>query len=200
MILSILILIYIQYGLLVLTQIIIWLLVYLLSNILIGINPFSKHLHIIRIMSIIAISLILYINYNHSSIFIGTALIAPLSIDKITFMDETESSVILDGSVNEKLFSEISIELFEEFIKSLEDEMDYVVTIDFIPDIFTYDINHPRMIISRAFLINKHSSPVTIHSFVIQQLELMVKKYCIDSLISNKTSNLLITYSDVLLL
>ena len=76
-----------------------------------------------------------------------------------------------------------------------------MVTIDFIPNILAYNINSPRIIISRAFLINKHSSPVTIRNFITHQMELMLKNYYMDikMLIKNKSSNILFTYTDILI-
>ena len=54
-------------------------------------------------MSLILIIFSLY--YNHSQFLIGSvALIAPFSIDKISFTDEVDSTLVLDGSVDEKLF------------------------------------------------------------------------------------------------
>ena len=57
--------IYIQFGLLVLSQIIILFIIVILYNSLLGLNPYSKWLHIIKIMSIILIIFILY--YNSST-------------------------------------------------------------------------------------------------------------------------------------
>jgi hypothetical protein len=56
--------IYIKFGLFTLIQIMIWSIVLLTSNILIGINPNSKELHVIRFTSILVIMFIFYINYK----------------------------------------------------------------------------------------------------------------------------------------
>jgi len=76
----------IKFGLLVLTQTTLWLMVFFLSNLLIGINPLNKQFYIVRIMSIIVIIFILY--YNSLQMTISTALILPLSINKITYFDD----------------------------------------------------------------------------------------------------------------
>jgi hypothetical protein len=81
------ILIYIHLGLLVVTQIIIWTLVYFISDFLIKINP-SREMLIIKIMSIIVIIFILYWNRNHT--YIITSFIIPLSVNKRTFIDDLE--------------------------------------------------------------------------------------------------------------
>jgi len=78
-------LIYIKFGLLVLISIIIWLLVFFVSNFLIQFNP-TREMYIIRILSIIVIIFILY--YNSIEHLISTSLIIPLSVSKISFLDE----------------------------------------------------------------------------------------------------------------
>lgn len=98
-----LLVIYIQFGLLLLIQIIIWLLVFFGSNFLIGINPFSREMHIIRFMSIIVIIFLLYYNLIQSTIMI--AFIIPLSVDRITFADEFPGALIYDSDIKtERLF------------------------------------------------------------------------------------------------
>jgi len=74
------------YGTFVLIQILIWTMVFFLSNFLIGLNPFNKEFHTIRIMSIIVIIFILY--YNSIQSTIATLFILPLSISKITYLDD----------------------------------------------------------------------------------------------------------------
>lgn len=74
-------LIYIKFGLFVLIQILIWSLVFILSNFLIQFNP-NREMYIIRILSILVIMFILY--YNSLEHIISTALIIPLSISKIS--------------------------------------------------------------------------------------------------------------------
>jgi hypothetical protein len=60
LLLILLILIYIQFGLFVLIQIVIWTMVFLTSNLLIALNPFSRQYYVIRAISIIVIISILY--------------------------------------------------------------------------------------------------------------------------------------------
>lgn len=84
--------VYINFGLLILFQIIIWLIVFVLSNLLIGINPFSSHLHIIRLVSICAIIFILWDNTR--DIVISTALLLPFSTNQISFVEKMENLTV----------------------------------------------------------------------------------------------------------
>lgn len=80
--------IYIQFGLLVLTQIIILFKIVILSNLLLGLNPYNKWLHIIKITSIILTISILY--YNSRDILISSAFMTPLSISRISYMNDLD--------------------------------------------------------------------------------------------------------------
>ena len=88
-----LVLIQIHYGLLVLFQVIIWLVVFITSNILIGINPWNIQFHITRILSICVIIFILWI--NSSDISIQKAILLPLSISKIDFLEDIKDKIDL---------------------------------------------------------------------------------------------------------
>jgi hypothetical protein len=78
--------IYIQFGLFALIQIIIWLIVFISSNVLIGLNPWNIKAHITRILSICVIIYIFWI--NSSDISIQKAILLPLSISKIDFIED----------------------------------------------------------------------------------------------------------------
>jgi len=60
--------------------------VFFLSNFLIKINPTNKEMYIIRILSIIVISFILYYNSVQSNLL--SSFIIPLSVTKITFLND----------------------------------------------------------------------------------------------------------------
>lgn len=60
----------VQFGLLVTAQLFIWTLVLLGSNLIVGINPDNFKFKIVRIMAIIAILLILFVNVYSDFILI----------------------------------------------------------------------------------------------------------------------------------
>lgn len=96
-ILTFLLLSYIQFGLFVSFQLLCWIIVLFLSNLLIGINPNSRELHVIRIISILVIMFILY--YNTKQIWYLAASVLPLSIDRITYFDDLKYPVIVDTNI-----------------------------------------------------------------------------------------------------
>lgn len=134
---------YIKLGLFVLIKIIIWLIVFILSNFLIGINPLNIQFHVTRILSVFVILFILW--YNSSEIHIHTALLLPLSIDKISFAHNLDSVLYFYNSKlkQEKLYL-WNLEEINDFLKSLDNE-NYLVTLEFIPS--DEDIDSPQLIL-----------------------------------------------------
>jgi hypothetical protein len=124
--------IYIQFGLLVLSKIIILFIIVILSNSLLGLNPYHMGLHAIKIMSIILIIFILY--YNSRDILISTAFMTPLSISRISYIDDLDVPAFPDfESEKIEIFSEFTIKEFTDFLNKLEDNESYIVEIGFIP-------------------------------------------------------------------
>jgi len=117
--LLILIIIYIQFGLLVSIQIVIWTIVFIISNFLIGFNPLSRELYVIRTMAIIVIIFILY--YNSKELYIASAFILPLSISNISFADEiieTEGIIQFDSNVQTERFHLFKVNETTDFLKN----------------------------------------------------------------------------------
>ena len=187
-ILAILALIHFQFGFLVLTQISILILTVILSNSLLGLNPYEKWLHIIKIISIILIFLILY--YNSSDIKISTAIMLPLSISKISYLDDLDIPIIPDfESQKIEYFRKFTIKETNEFLNKLEDNESYILETSFIPNIALYDLDAPEMLLSKPLLINKNSSSTTITKFILERLDFMVDYYYLDDTIIQKESN-----------
>lgn len=173
--------IYIHFGLFVLVQIIIWLTVFFLSNLLLGINPYQKDLYIIRIMSIIVIVFILWFNYKHSSIL--TSFILPISIDKITYLDDLKTEVSVETKIKSHFFGLIKRDEIYNFLITLGNFDNYVCCIEFIPNISSWSGEEPQMILSKPFVINKFSSSDTLTKFINERLLIMVDCYCLDDTI-----------------
>jgi hypothetical protein len=89
--------------------------VFSLSNFLIGINPFSKELHIVRFMSIIVIIFLLYYNSIQSTII--TAFILPLSINKISYLKEIgQNTIYVDSDSESKMLCLFNINEISDFL------------------------------------------------------------------------------------
>lgn len=197
---TLLLLIYIQFGLFTLIQILILLIVFFLSNLLLIINPISRELHIIRIMALTSLILILYYNYNQNPIIIASIL--PLSISKISYLDDINTDLIVDNSdLNiEKLYL-INSEEISKFLNKLNIGINYGATIEFIPEIGIDKIDMPHMLLAIPFAINRFSSQTTLSKFINERLNLMVYFYKIDDKIigSSKEYVVIINYFKIYL-
>jgi hypothetical protein len=120
LLLSILGVIFIQFGLLVFLQILIGLIVFFTSNFLSGINPFNLEYRIIRILSIILIIYILW--YNSIEIAIHTSVLLPLSIDKIDYLKILNRFVKIEEKLEEKRLLIFDIYKISDFVNNLEDD------------------------------------------------------------------------------
>jgi hypothetical protein len=134
-------------------------------------------------MSFVVIIFILY--YNTQQINSLTALILPLSFSKITFIEDLGDTISIDSTLNSTIFYSCNIEETSNLIKNLEDDVNYVVNIEFVMDIslIDSDLNIPRMHLSQPFVINKYSSSTTVTMFINRQLDLMIDYYYLDDLI-----------------
>jgi hypothetical protein len=181
-------LVQIQFGLFVSFQVTLLVLTFLISNSLLGINPYSKDLLTVRIMSIILILFILY--YNSRDIFISTAFMVPLSINRISYIDDLDIPVFIDlESQKLEILSKLTIEETNDFIKKLNDNETYLVELEFIPNIQLWDLDAPTMILCKPILINKYSSATMINKFIMNRLDFRVDYYYLDDIIIQKESN-----------
>jgi hypothetical protein len=134
--------IYIDFGLFTLIQILILLIVFFGSNFLLGINPNAKQFLFIKIWALVTIIFILYHDYGVTEV--GNIIILPVSVTKISYFDELESMPFIDTSSEEKL--EIN-RLFvttriTDFLRNLEDDVNYVATIEFTPEFPEYGMDN----------------------------------------------------------
>lgn len=169
--------IYIKFGLFVLIQILIWTLVFILSNFLIGINP-SKEYYIIRIMAIIVIIFILY--YNSKQINILTSLILPFSITKINYLDEVIPNNMFisnNNNNNQSIFYFSDVEEIIKWLNTLDENQCYVVTFDFILSILTYNEDSPVINLTKPILVSRDSNPRLISDFLKQRISLACDSY-----------------------
>jgi hypothetical protein len=186
--------VYIQFGLLVLFQIISLSIIMILSNSLLGINPYDKWLHIIKIMSILLIIFILY--YNSRDILISSAFMTPLSISRISYINDLDIPAFADfESEKIEIFSKFTIKETTDFLNKLEDNESYIVDIRFIPNIVLWDLDAPQLSLANPVLINRNSSPVTINKFIMERLDYMVDYYYLDDAIISKESNCAVSLS-----
>jgi hypothetical protein len=146
----------------------------LIISILLRLNPYNKWL------------LIIFLLYYNSG-DISTAFIAPLSISKISYIDDLDIPAFPDFELEKiKIFNKFTIEETNDFLRELEDNESYLVELGFIPNISFWDIDAPQMLLSKPILINKNSSSTTITKFILERLDDMVDTFYLDDAILQK--------------
>lgn len=184
---TILTLIYIHFGLLSFIQLLLWLIVIFSSNFILGINPEQKQYHISRITAIIAIMLVIY--RNSIVVDVSTMVILPLSIKRITYLDDVKFSHI-DSKREMLMLNLYDIDQISNFIKILDINYNYMLNIEFSPVITGYNFTDaPQLLLSRPIAINKFSSHTTIFEFINRRLEYMIDYYYLDDFILQQSND-----------
>ena len=187
LIITLLFLIHIQFGLFVLLQIIIWLLVLFISNTLLGLNPNSKELHIIRIISIIILIFIIYNDTGHSGYL--CSLVSPISVEDISYLDEFYYNLGYGEKGRVYWIFKFSTQEISKFLEHLDKDETYLINMEFIPSLSEVAFDNPQMFLSRPFLVNSHSSTTTITKHIHNSLELMVDTFYLDDTIIQKSDD-----------
>jgi hypothetical protein len=191
--------IYITWGFLPLIQIIIWLIVLFLSNFLLGLNPDSRELQVIRIMSVLTIIIIIYYNTTIHSIA-NMSILLPFSREKITFIHDFKKELFVKGDGYSSLMivkPRFDYSQESHFLNSLGNIDNYILNILFISDIKSISKNMPRICLSDSILINKSSYPSTLSNHIQDQLDVMRDIYLIDESILLFPSGFVLNYSKV---
>jgi hypothetical protein len=163
--------IYIQFGLLVLTQIIILFIIITLSNFLLGLNPYSNWLHIIKITSIIVIIFIIYYNSLYS-----ISILIPFSTFDIDFRDSFEwkiSSYKVKPDISYLKLQTLTKDI-NSLLLSLVDDENYSMSLSFILSYKKWKDNKEKIepfLIDDAIIINKESDPILITQFILKRLD-----------------------------
>jgi hypothetical protein len=120
--------------------------------------------------------------YNSRYAIIGTSILLPLSIDKISFWNDISDPFQMDlKSEKEEKFYLWNDEEIKDFLKSLDMDDNYIVYIEFHPADLDWDA--PYLYLSKPFLINKHSSSTTIRKFIDERLDLMVDLFYLEDIV-----------------
>jgi hypothetical protein len=136
-------------------------------------------------MSILVIIFILY--YNSGNLTVAATTILPLSISKITYVDEINQSIYIGNGPRFEVFESFEIEETKDFLTRLEDDANYLINMEFIPDVTNHDEDAPQLILSKPFLINTNSSPTTITKFINERLNFRVDYFYLDDSIIQNT-------------
>jgi hypothetical protein len=174
--------IHIKFGSLVLLSIIVWSIIFLLSNFLLGLNPNNKEMFIIRILSILIIIFILY--YNSLEYTIISSLIIPLSINKITFLEDIlkdkenyHFNIFYLRKPNLLWLNFGDIKEIKNLLCLLDNNKAYIVTFDLILDQSGYQLGDPSIILASPILISKDSNPWLISNYLVSQVVKACESY-----------------------
>lgn len=195
--------IFIKFGLLAAIQSIIWIVVFLSSNFLSGINPDKIEYKVIRFISLLAILMIVYVNSVTPNIistlvpisptnfmkfvlikslgsrfFMATALLQkqyPYSLFDITKLIEIKSYKHTGDVLLKGVFYDWYPETFSKFLNQLHEDKIYAVTVEFVQDYSLYDDlkPYPKVLLSDPIVITKSSDGGIISSFVHKQIDIL---------------------------
>jgi hypothetical protein len=173
-------------------HIIIWIAFYLIANLIIGFHPFSFYWNIIRILSII---MILYLSYKNldQSMYL-TSLLIPISQDKIHYVHDFDVKSLDFYKPNRTVLkiNELTLDIMD-FLKILNDDDNYWVSLSFYPTITGYSIDDGmQLFLSDPILINKDSSAITLTQFIMDRLQLMIDFYYLDDSIINNNDGIIV--------
>jgi hypothetical protein len=187
--------IHFQLSIIELLPLIISITVFFFSNLLLGFNPFSLKLHIIRIFSIL---LILYFSYKNSSIY-SLSLLTPFCRDEIHFVHDFDVKSLNYYKMNGSVFYLKNLTLdITNFLDNLNETDNYWANLTFHPDILGYNIDDGiKLFISDPILINKDSSPLLLTQFIMNRLNIMIDLYYLDdSIINSKDSIIVVKFTE----
>jgi hypothetical protein len=167
--------IYLQFGLFPLAQIIIWIIVFFLSNFLLGINPDNTQFKVIRAMGIIVIIFTINSLIFNNSLY-SISILIPFSFFEIDFRDSFEWK--FDSYKVKPMISYIKLQNLTRDINSLllslVDDVNYSMGLSFISSYKEWEKdkreNHP-LFIGDAIIINKESDSLLISQFIMENLD-----------------------------
>ena len=162
--------------------------IFIVSNWIIGINPYSKEMHFVRIMSFCSLLILLYINTTDTSIVYST--IIPFSRNGITFFKDYNSELSVNSKTEFYSLYHCDLTDVANFLNILEDNKDYLVNIYFIPFELNEDIT-----LSEAILVNKLSNKYLLLQHIVNCLLIMDDKY--DHIIFDLAFRVEFVYQDV---
>lgn len=113
-----------------------------------------------------------------------------MTINNITYLNQFIPYgifIISDPYINSfKIFDILEI---TKFLKNLEEDKIYVVSLEFIYCEILYDDDTPTINISEPILITKNSNPRTISNFIKERVKIIINSYFLDDNIMEDLGN-----------
>ena len=104
-----------------------------------------------------------------------------MSLNKITYLDQILENkiLIISDPYTDIFYFNDSLEI-HQFLERLEKDKVYVLSLEFILTLLTYDDDSPIITLSKPILITKNSNPRTISKFIKERIDLMIDSYFLD--------------------
>ena len=180
-IITILFFIYIKVGLLLVIQIVLWSLVFICSNFLVGINPLRIEYYVIRALSIMVIVFLVYINSSELlSSYTTMTFILPFCKDKISFYNDFPGDLDFDSTNLEKFEINEDSNL-DAFLKTLSNTDNYVGFLEIKYSDKVYFLTYSELI-----LFNKFSNFEVLEDFIADIVNTQLHKFLVENYLSNK--------------
>jgi hypothetical protein len=109
-----------------------------------------------------------------------------MSLNKITYLDQILENkiLIISDPYTDILYFSDSLEI-HQFLDRLEKDKVYVLSLEFILTLLTYDDDSPIITLTKPILITRNSNPRTISKFIKERIDLMIDSYFLDDEIIN---------------
>jgi hypothetical protein len=182
-----------------------WLWLLIIFTLIINMYFFNSQNIKIRIILvkyiIIIILLKLYVNFD---IVYNLAYIIPLSINKITYLED----IIKDDQNNIFFFRDVKISRFyfsdlnevNDFLINLDYDKSYIVTFDLILNWLNYELGEPSIILGKPILVSKDSNSKLISDFINEKVQIACDSYSLDENLFNKNLDgpgILVRYREI---
>lgn len=157
-------------------------------------NPRNILIRIVQIISIFYIMFIIFSNINilYSNLY-KMAFIIPLSINKMTFLDDIIEGEKLSkcylGNVYTHRFYFNDYNEIQDFLNNLDNGKSYLITLEFILSWLIHDENSPVIILSKPILVSRDSNPWLISNFIKTRINLACNNYYLDENILDMMSD-----------
>ena len=193
-------------GLVGILTILVWTINLFLTTMILIQNPENFWIRIVQLLSIFFIVFIIMLDIStFYSSFYKLAFIIPLSINKITYLEdlvENERNNISISKFYTNRFYFNDFNEVSEFLNSLENDKSYLITFEFILSWLQYEEDNPALVLSKPILISKDSNPWLISNFIKNRINLACNNYYLDEdmiseMIGPDAPGILVKYSEI---
>jgi hypothetical protein len=108
-----------------------------------------------------------YIYYSNITDGYSMLLLIPLSVNKITFLEDLKPPIHMEKKVNVYSLYFSDVHEIKALLNNLEPTFNYSLTLEFIPDVKTYELDQTQIFLSKPIAVNINSSPKIISDFMI---------------------------------